>query len=1074
MSRLILSALLALVLCPSYAAGPLGYYREPALHGETLIFVAEGDLWKVDVDGGTARRMTTHTEEEGTPAISADGKSVAFVGRYEGPAEAYTMPIDGGAPTRRSYGLSPRAIVGWDPDGRPVAATQALSGLPNTQLVALATGDRAGIDAVVPLLQAADGCWDDRGTLYFTRLPFQGSHTRRYKGGTAQQLWSWRKGEEARPLTADYAGTSKDPMLFRGRIYFASDRDGVMNLWSMLADGGDVIQHTRHAEFEVQDPYLHDGRIVYQHGADIRLFDARAEEDRKIPIVLDSDLDQTRENWVDDPFDYLTASHISSDGERLALTARGKIFVAPVGKGRLVQAGAHVGVRHRDARFMPDGERLLVFADTSGEVELWTAPADGLAESVQLTDDGEILRWEAVPSPDGKWIAHHDKNQRLYLYDVEKKRNREIARNDVADYGGLAWSPDSRWLAYIEGAPNLMARLWIHEVDGGANRPVTTDRYNSRAPAWHPDGKSLYFLSDRRLVSVVPSPWGAYQPEPFLDRRTEIYHLALTEGMESPFAAPHELRGEKADDEKKKDDEDEELEVRIDFEGLVERIERLPVEAGNYGGLTVNDKALFWSSRDAGKPGSKLMAIEISRESPEAVTVTDKANSYEMSADGKKLLLRGSRRFDVVPAKAAKAKTSKETRVDLSGWKLSVVPREEWRQMFDEAWRLERDYFYDPGMHGVDWPAMRDKYRPLVDRVTTRAELSDVLAQMVAELSALHIFVRGGDLPDGEDDIPVGTLGARLERVKDGYRIERIYRADPDEPATRSPLDDPGVAAREGEVITRIDGRSVLDAPDIGYLLRNKAGRQSRLTLRADGESRDAIVVPLSLRQDRQLRYREWEVERRRRVERASDDRFGYVHLRAMGRNNYSEWARDYFPVFDREGLVIDVRHNRGGNIDSWILNRLLRKAWFQWSQRTGDRPRWSNMQYAFRGHVVVLVDEFTASDGEAFAEGIKQLGIGAVIGKRTWGGEIWLTSSNVLVDRGITTAAEFGVYGPDGEWLIEGHGVEPDIVVDNLPYESFNGRDAQLEAAIEWLEKRVAEEPVVVPPIPSYPDLTR
>lgn len=394
--------------------------------------------------------------------------------------------------------------------------------------------------------------------------------------------------------------------------------------------------------------------------------------------------------------------------------------------------------------------------------------------------------------------------------------------------------------------------------------------------------------------------------------------------------------------------------------------------------------------------------------------------------------------------------------------------------MFVEAWRLERDYFYDREMHGVDWPAMRDKYMPLVDRVTSRAELADLLAQMVSELSALHIFVRGGDLRQGEDRVQPASLGAVLTRDDEagGYRVERIYRSDPDEVGRRSPLAAPGVDVAEGDVITLVNGRSTLAVSDVGMLLRNQAGRQVLLRVEpaAGGASRDVIVHPLTLGQASDLRYHEWEHTRRLEVEQKGGGDIGYVHLRAMGGGNFTEWAKGFYPVFDRRGLIVDVRHNRGGNIDSWILGRLLRPAWFQWSQRVGQAPMW-NMQYAFRGHVVVLCDERTASDGEAFTEGIRRLGIGKIIGTRTWGGEIWLSSSNVLVDRGIATAAEFGVFGPEGEWLIEGHGVEPDMVVDNLPHATFNGRDAQLEAAIAYLQKEIADKPVEIPPPPPHPN---
>jgi tricorn protease len=389
-----------------------------------------------------------------------------------------------------------------------------------------------------------------------------------------------------------------------------------------------------------------------------------------------------------------------------------------------------------------------------------------------------------------------------------------------------------------------------------------------------------------------------------------------------------------------------------------------------------------------------------------------------------------------------------------------------------ESWRLERDYFYDRAMHGVDWKAMLEKYLPLVVRVTNRLELADLQSQMAGELSALHTFVGPGDYRHGPDDVQPASLGATFVRdeAAGGFRVERIYASDPDLPETAGPLGRPGVDVHEGDVIQAIDGVATLSVADPGALLRNRDGRQVRLRVRPKtGAARDVIVTPMSADEESNLRYTDWELTRRSLVDTLGKNRIGYVHLRAMGSNDIAQWERDFYPVFNRQGLILDARHNRGGNIDSWILGKLLRRPWFYWQPRVGSP--YSNMQFAFGGHMVVLVDAFTASDGEAFAEGFRRLGLGKVIGTRTWGGEIWLSSSNFLVDRGIVTAAEFGVYGPEGQWLIEGHGVDPDIVVDNLPGATFAGEDAQLRAAVEHLQKLIEADPRPTPKAPAYPN---
>lgn len=420
-------------------------------------------------------------------------------------------------------------------------------------------------------------------------------------------------------------------------------------------------------------------------------------------------------------------------------------------------------------------------------------------------------------------------------------------------------------------------------------------------------------------------------------------------------------------------------------------------------------------------------------------------------------------------------KTMTDSRVDLKDWTFSVIPSDEFREEFLDSWRLHRDYFYDRHMHAVNWIAMRDKYIELVGRIRDREELSDLLAQMVGELSALHTFVRGGDIRRGPEQVQLSSLGAVLDRdpAAGGYVVQHIYKSDPDRPDKAPPLSRPGVDVSEGDVIVTINGRDALSSGGAGELLRNEAGKQVLLRVRpkTGAEAHDVLVKPVSMQDDLDLRYREWEFTRRQKVEEASHGTMGYVHLRAMVPNDINQWEEEYYPVFDRQGLIIDVRHNQGGNIDSWILGKLLRKAWMFWQPRVGD-PYW-NMQAAFRGHLVLLVDEWTASDGEAFAEGFRRLGLGKIIGVRTWGGEIWLSGSNYLMDRGVTTAAENGVFGPEGKWLIEGHGVDPDIVVDNLPNATFNGKDAQLEAAVKYLDDLIRKEPIPAIPVPPYPDKT-
>ncbi len=1074
----------ALLLMPpaSPAQQTKGYYRFPAIHGDTIVFSAEGDLWRLSLQGGMARRLTSHPGEESNPVISPDGKILAFTAQYEGPSEIYTMALDGGLPTRRTFQGEGAVPVGWTPGGQLLYATRHFSTLPDTQLAAIDLG--TGSSSVIPLSQASDGNYDSGGKiLFFTRQPFQGSQTKRYQGGTAQNIWKYVEGQpEAVELTADYPGTSKNPMWWKGRIYFASDRDGTMNLWSMKEDGHDLHQHTHHTGWDVKSPALSDGRIVYQIGADLHVYDIGANKDSTLDITLASDFDQTREKWVQKPIEYLTSAHLSPDGDRLALTARGQIFVAPSAHGRFVEATRKMDVRYRGAVFMPDGKTLLALTDESGELEFCKVPANGVGSPESLTNDGKIFRLGGVPSPDGQYIAYTDKNQQLWTYDIGRKKQNRVAASMEDNFEDLRWSPDSKWLAYVETAANTFRQIKLHHLPDGRTITLTNDRVDSYNPAWSPDGKWFYFLSDRNLQSVVPSPWGPRQPEPYFDKTTKLYLVALKKDFRSPFEPPDELHpeetGKKEPDKSKGSGQSIEStsakppEVIIDAEGLQTRLLEVPVPAGNYGDLSVNDKRIFYASAETPIGGKRsLAALDITNKDPKPKTLVDDVRGYELSSDGKKMMVRKGEDFYVIDSTSDAGVKLDDKKVDLKGWTYSLIPREEWRHMFIEAWRLERDYFYDPKLHGVDWPALLQRYLPLADRITTRGELSDLISQLVGELSALHIFVVGGDFRKGPDEIMPASLGASLVRDEPagGYRITHIYQSEPDYIDRLSPLAKPGLEVREQDVIMAVDGVSALSISDPAVLLRNKSGRQVLLKIKSGDKTRDVIVKPISPSQEAGLRYDDWEYTRRLRVEDLGKGEIGYVHLRAMGGGNFSEWTKNFYPVFKRKGLIVDVRHNNGGNIDSWVLEKLLRKAWFFWQPRVGN-PTW-NMQYAFRGHVVVICDEHTASDGEAFAEGFRRLGLGKVIGTRTWGGEIWLSFDNWLEDNGIASAAETGVYGPEGKWLIEGHGVDPDIVVDNLPHAAFNGQDAQLEAAVKYLQEQIRLHPVTIPPAPPRPD---
>ncbi|HTR28571.1 MAG TPA: S41 family peptidase [Puia sp.] len=1066
------ATLAALTLVLSGTAQQRGYYRTPSIYKNTIVFTAEGDLWKYDLTTGTAARLTTHEGLETNPVISPDGKTVAFTGQYEGSNEVYEMPLDGGVPRRLTYhldgGIRPTS---WTKDGKLVYATSAYTGYPTPQLLTL---DPATLKAdPVQLSQSADGVYDENGVLFFTRLPNQGSKTKRYKGGFIEQIWRFDGTNEATNLTGDFDGTSTHPMLYGNRVYFISDRDGTMNIWSMDKTGKDLRQETHSKGWDLQSASISEGRIVYQKGADLWLYDTKDNSDRLLDIRLLSDFDQQKPKWIKSPVQSITYTDVSPSGNFVAIISRGRVFVSPAKSDRWVEVTRKSGIRFRVVHFIND-HTLAVLSDASGENEIWSLAADGSDAGKQITQHTPVMIRGFAVSPDGKNIAYDDKNGVLRIIDAATgaiKFEYDKAYQGISDFD---WSPDSRFLTFGQGLENEVEQISIVDRATMKMQPVTTSRLNSFSPAWSSDGKWLYFVSERNLHTLVTSPWGSRQPEPFYMETRKFYAMPLDTEARFPFVTTDSWLNDSTFTPGRKSEQKGPSAPRaIDWVQVQKKLYELPLKPGNLGNLQTADGILYWLDYGpaGNRDGAKLYALKTKESKKyEPTEVATGVSGFAIATNKKKIMVNFRNGNIAVDDANGQKLDPDKTKVELASWNFQVDPVQEWKEEFADAWRMMRDYFYDRDLHKVDWAAVRKQYEPLVQRLTDRYELDNLLSQMVGELSALHTFVGGGDKRQSPDQIPVGFLGARLKKSQHGVTIEHIYQSDPDYPDQSSPLDKAELHIKEGDVITAVDNAPIDGTPDISTLLANKVNVPVKLSLTdRSGHPYEEVVRPISFAADRSLRYAEWELTRRERTEAEGKGDIGYIHLRAMGAGDMDDFVKQYYPIFDRKGLILDVRHNNGGNIDSWVLEKLLRKAWMYWQGRAGG-PTW-NMQGAFRGHMVILCDQTTASDGEAITEGFRRLGMGKVIGMRTWGGEIWLSADNTLVDNGIASAAETGVYGPEGKWLIEGHGVDPDIVVDNLPHATWLGKDAQLDAAIDYLKKKIAAEPVDVPQAPPHPD---
>ncbi|KKO46711.1 peptidase S41 [Arsukibacterium ikkense] len=1067
--RLSLATLLLTTLFSGSVLASQGYYRYPALHNNSVLFSAEGDIWQHTKGERQARRLTSHPDLETQPLLSADGSQLAFVANYDGADEIYLMPVTGGQPKRVSFENSRVRVQQWLADGRILYATDSGVGPANYWLLKLLDPITLSTE-VLPLADAASGVIDPASnSVYFVRFGLQltGDNSKVYRGGAMGQLWHWQLGSksEARLLSAQHQGSISQPMFWQGRVYFVSDADGNSNIWSMAADGSDPKQHSRHSDWRIGQARLDQGRIIYQLAADLYQLDLGSNQSEQLDIALSSDFVQQRERFINKPLEYLTSASFNETQQQVVLTARSQVAVASTGARRLSQIHTAQGSRSRNAISSPDGKWVYAINDSSGENEIWRFASDGAANAKQLTRDGTVFRWGLHLSPDGRYLVHDDKNGDLWLFDLDKNTNKRIYQlgHGHSPYQEVVWSADSQLLAFtLNHQQRPRSQVVLYSLADDKSAVLTSDKYPSYSPAFSADSLWLYFLSDRQFTATPSSPWGDRNLGPMFDKRGEIYALSLQPQACFAFAPPQELSI--CDDSAAKAARNAKHAKPVDWSGLSSRLWQVPLPADNYSKLSLNKERLYVLSRAAGGRSAELKQAKLSAEGAKLTTFSTDVADYQLGTAGDKLFIRKQGENNsgdmLIVAAGEKMPTDLSlAKISSTAWQLQVQPQQEWAQMFRDAWLMHRDFLFDKGMRGLDWPASRDKYQPLLARVTDRYELDDVLAQMMGELNALHSQVRGGEYRTAAAKPNAASLGARFASTGQGVKITHIYQSDKELPAQASPLAKPGVKVAVNDLIVAINGKAITNVADLTHHLRNQAGKQVLLTLSRGKQQWQTVVQPVALQQEAMLRYQDWVQQNQQQVSTASDGRLGYLHLYAMGGNDIASFAREFYAQYQKEGLIIDVRRNRGGNIDSWIIEKLLRRAWSFWQPTHG--AAYTNMQQAFRGHLVVLIDPLTYSDGETFAAGVKALGLGPVIGNRTTGAGVWLSGRNQLADKGLARVAETPQFAMDGRYIIEGYGVTPDIEVSNLPYASFNGSDNQLTAGVEYLLKQLTEQPL-------------
>ena len=1098
--------LLALLLAvPSAVAAPStppdGFYRYPAIGGGVIVFASEGDLWKVPAAGGVALRLTAHEGEEKFPRISPDGSLVAFTAQYEGNDDVYVMPVSGGEPLRLTFHPAPDQAIGWTEDGTVLFRSRRDH--PHGDFRVYSVPPAGGVPSMIPLEPAAWVSFEPGGKrLALQKIGLEFHNWKRYKGGEAEDIFVGTLDPLAFTEVTKYDGKDAFPMWAKdGRIYFVTDRWGRPNLASMLPDGGDVRRLTRFDDYDVRWPSMGDGKIVYQHAMDIWAYDLATGRNELVPIQLPSDRLQVRERFVD-PKTTLRWWSLSKDGERIVLEARGDVFVARTRKKGLIRRVTESSLsRSRNPVISPDGKTIAAWTEVNGEEQLMLHAADNGAAPRPVGTLGPGWHFPPAFAPDGKRIAWADEKHRLRVSDVATGSDApvDLSEGEITKY---VWSPDSRYLAYTVTLKNLFGQVKVWDSASGKSAPVTDPMFNSFSPAWDPKGKLLYFMSDRHI-------------NPFLDRNearfivndaTLPFALALQADGFLPFAPRGDVdpvkgdekaskdakeakdaRGEGGKDAKKGPAKEEEkiLPVRIDFEGLADRVVQFPVPPGNYDEIRAAEGKLHWlrvpnkgMMPDGDEPEERVSGdlVTFDLEKEKLSTVSGGVISYEVSSNGKVLVLEtkdGFSRLEAGATSLPKDEAAQEAKVDLSGWTMSIDPRDEWKQMLHEAWRLERDFFYDPKMHGVDWDGVWKQYGPLADRISSRDDLADLLGEVFGELNVGHAYHGGGDLRRGK---PVGTglLGADLvqDAASGFWQIRKIYGGDYPDPHWSSPLARPDLRVRAGQWLVAIDGRSLLKGEDYLKRLQGRAGQEVELSIadspKVEGARR---VVVKTVPNDTRIRYATWIRETREYVDRKSKGQIGYLHLYDMGGLGLRQFARDFPPQWDRRALIVDDRWNHGGFVAPMILAHLDRKILAIGGSRYGG-PLDTTPSHAFHGHLAALINRQGGSDCETLALGFKEFGLGPVIGTRTWGGWVGIRGDKTLRDGGMVTQPEFGGWDPRGKgWVIEGHGVDPDMELDLGPDGFLGGHDAQLDFAIDLLMKEVAKDPRDLPaPPPIVP----
>lgn len=1062
-----------------YAQVDARMLRQPDVSDTHIVFAYADDIWIVSKEGGTANRLTTSSGQESFPRFSPDGSRVAYTANYDGNDDIYVISSRGGIPKRITHHPMTERMLGWFPDGEHILFSSSMKSGRQRYNQFYKVSAEGGLAEKLPVPYGEFGDISSDGqTIAYTPKSRVFRTWKRYRGGWAPEIHLFNlETFESQKVTENDANDDQ-PMWHGSTLYFASDRGPELryNIWAYDQESGETRQVTNFEDYDIHFPAIGPSDMVFEAGGTLYLMDLQTEQTRAVDVNVVTDQTSLKLQ-TENVSGLIQNAFIAPDGKRVIFQARGDLFSVPQEHGPIMNLTQSSGVAERYPAWSPDGNFVAYWSDRSGEYELTLRDNRGQGEEQKLTSTGSKFKYNLYWSPDSKKLVFVDNAMNIRLYNREENELTDIGKGLWMYEGGLrnfaaSWSSDSRWVAFSRGLENRQNAIFLYNTESGETTQVTSGYYHDRGPVFDPDGEYLYFLSSRTMdpqYSDMDNTW-------IYSNSTNLVAVPLTEEIASPLAPRNdevEIKTDGQEDSEEKEEsteaeEEEEKQVEIDLDGFELRLVQLPMDAGNYGNLSaVSGKLLFQRYPRTGAEGN-LAYYDFEERKEEAII--ESISGYQLSADGSKILVASQGKFAIIdPSPGQKMETPLRTD-ELS---MTVHPQQEWQQIYDDAWRFVRDFFYDPNLHGVDWQATKQRYQNMLDDAVTRSDVNYVLGELIGEMNASHTYRGGGDQEMARQR-NVGLLGIDWAVENNAYRIQKVITGAAWDNEVRSPFNQPGVDVSEGDYILAVNGTPLDTSEDPYAAFQGLAGQTVELTVNDNPSmegARQVLVETLDAGDETRLRHLAWIESNRMTVDRETDGQVGYIYVRSTGVDGQNELVRQFMAQYNKQALIIDERFNSGGQIPDRFIELLNRPELVHWAVRDGRDWQWPPV--ASFGPKVMLINGWSGSGGDAFPAYFRETGLGPLIGTRTWGGLIGISGAPSLIDGGTVTVPTFRMYYPNGEWFPEGHGVEPDIAVEDDPTQLARGTDPQLQRAIQEIKRLMEENPYQRPERPAYEDRT-